>query len=346
MLTGISLFSGAVDGLAIAFQAAGIAVTHHLEIDAWCCDVLHRNFPHSVVLQKDVKHVTAADFEPVDVIFGSPPCQGFSDAGDKRGFADERYLWPEMYRLVQELRPRVVLVENVRGSVSGDGDNLADAVLSDLEREGYTGAAYLVPACLFGAPHERYRVFIVAYSERQRHAAQTAESEYSHHEERNAAAHQQGGRPIANANVASREIVGNAASARARGSKNKLERRAAANDQSGSAFWRNHAAAAKRAGILLPSQRQRRQNGSVHGTGMGRAAHGTSSWVDGRNPISDFAGFPAGQGVFQYEYEPQRTIAEKEPYHKERIESLGNAVVWQQAYPFALAIAEWLNKVE
>jgi DNA (cytosine-5)-methyltransferase 1 len=329
MLTGISLFSGAVDGLGIAFQNAGIEVTHHLEIDQWCCDVLHRNFPHSAVIQKDVKHVTAADFgtRPIDVVFGSPPCQGFSAAGDKRGFADERYLWPEMCRLVQQIQPRVVLVENVRGSVSGDGDNLADAVLSDLEREGYTGAAYLVSANLFGAPHERYRVFIVAYAERQRHAPAAAQQEYPHHEEWDTAPHQQAGNAVPNANFASRDPLGYP-----RRQRTPRERR-----------FRNESAPSRL--VKTQSQRTDYRGGwrYLHESQLGRAADGTAKRLDA---VADFPGWPAGQGRFQYEYEPQRTIKKKTLDFDARVQALGNAVVWQQAYPFALAIAEWLKQYE
>jgi DNA (cytosine-5)-methyltransferase 1 len=346
--TGISLFSGAVDGLAIAMQVAGIQVTHHVEIDEWCCKVLRRNFPHAQTINKDVKHVSAADFgtRPVDVVFGGPPCQGFSDAGDKRGFADERYLWPEMYRLVQQLQPRVVLVENVRGSVSGDGDNLADAVLTDLEREGYEGAAFLVPANVFGAPHERERVFIVAHAVGQRHARQAAVKQYPRYEERHLEAHQQGRWAVADADFSSREVVGYPKQVGALGSQNELGRCRKTNDKSRSAFRRNYSAETQRAGILLSGPEQRRKIRTVYVARMGRDTDGSAGWVDGLNPTSDFPGFPAGQGEFQYEYEPQRMVTEKAPYHKERIEALGNAVVWQQAYPFALAIAKWLWESE
>lgn len=299
-MRGVSLFAGAVDGLAIAFEAAGVHVSHHVEWDSWCCDVLRRNFPGSQTINRDIHEVTGHDFgyAALDVLFGSPPCQGFSAAGKQAGFADERYLWPEMYRLVRETRPTVVLVENVRGSVPQTGDNLADAVLADLEREDYTGAAYLVPANVFGAPHERYRVFIVAYTERVRPHGKAAVQNSSADKKRYMTACKQSGQSVIYAGFSSGQAVGRA--------------------------YRKH-----RGGYQ---------------SGLGRTAHGTPAWVDGLNPLSDFPGFPAGQGVFQYDYEPPRTTAEKGAHHKERLQALGNAVVWQQVLPFAEAIAAWLSE--
>lgn len=313
-MRGVSLFSGAIDGLAIAFEVAGIHVTHHVEWDAWCCDVLRRNFPASETINRDIAQVKGSDFgsQTIDVLFGSPPCQGFSVAGKQAGFADERYLWPEMYRLVRETHPTVVLVENVRGSVPENGDNLADAVLGDLESEGYTGAAYLVPANLFGAPHERYRVFIVAYTTRK-------------HGERTINARNHGGR--------SEGAIGNCrhGASVVNSWREGLQKRHAStgSDQMG-----------------RPSRRSDAQR--THGLsqrGLGRITDGAATWMDGLDPRSDFPGFPAGQGVFQYDYEPARTIAQKGQRHYERLEALGNAVVWQQALPFAEAIAAWLREV-
>ena len=283
VLTGISLFSGAIDGLAIAFEMAGIHVTHHVEYDAFCCANLRRLHPNATVIEGDIRQLK--DLPYADVIFGGPPCQGFSEAGTRNGFADPRYLWPEMFRLVKNIRPRCVLVENVRGATSGD--NLIDAVLSDLESIDYTGAAFLIPACLFGAPHKRYRLFIVAYTSRNNDRRDVGAMGHATTKTR-----QENARHVSHR---SRKNVGD-----------KAKRR------------------------NLHSRTQ---------PNMGRITDGATDWMD-RFDVPDF---PAAQGIYQHAFEPPRTITEKGAYHDERIKALGNAVVWQQAHPFALAIAAWLQ---
>ena len=97
----------------------------------------------------------------VDIISGGFPCQPFSKAGQRRGKSDDRYLWPEMLRVIDELRPTWVIGENVANIL-----NLAlDDVLSDLESKGYTARAFMVSARGVGAPHQRYRFAIVAHAD-------------------------------------------------------------------------------------------------------------------------------------------------------------------------------------
>jgi len=96
----------------------------------------------------------------VDLICGGFPCQPFSVAGQQRGEEDDRHLWPEYFRLVQEIRPRWVLCENVTGLI-----NLGlDQVLSDLASEIYSCQTLIIPACAVNAPHRRDRVWVVANS--------------------------------------------------------------------------------------------------------------------------------------------------------------------------------------
>jgi DNA (cytosine-5)-methyltransferase 1 len=105
--------------------------------------------------------LTAQDGGGGGLLTGGFPCQPFSQAGEQRGEEDDRALWPEMFRVIKEARPDFVLAENVAGLI-----NMAlDDVLSDLEGEGYSTGAVVLPACSLNAPHRRDRVWIMAHSD-------------------------------------------------------------------------------------------------------------------------------------------------------------------------------------
>jgi DNA (cytosine-5)-methyltransferase 1 len=99
-------------------------------------------------------------FPPITLLTGGFPCQPFSVAGKQAGKGDDRYLWPEMFRVIQEVRPTWVVAENVTGIIK-----LAlDDCLSNLESAGYETEVFVIPACAVNAPHRRDRVWIVAYN--------------------------------------------------------------------------------------------------------------------------------------------------------------------------------------
>ena len=163
-LTHLSLFSG-IGGLDLAAEMAGFVTVGQCEWADYPTKVLQRHWP-DVPRWRDIRTLTGESFyertglRTVDVISGGFPCQPFSVAGKRGGKEDDRYLWPEMLRVIHELRPAWVLGENVPGIVS-----LAlDTVLSDLESEGYTSQTFIVPACGVDAPHKRERIAILAYS--------------------------------------------------------------------------------------------------------------------------------------------------------------------------------------
>lgn len=110
-LTHLSLFSG-IGGLDLAAEWAGFENIFQVEIDDFCQEKLTKNFPH-VTKYKDIFEFDGTQYNgKIDVVSGGFPCQPFSQAGKRRGKEDDRYLWPEMYRVIQEIKPTYVLAEN------------------------------------------------------------------------------------------------------------------------------------------------------------------------------------------------------------------------------------------
>ena len=147
MMTVGSLFAG-IGGFDLGLERAGFEIKWQVEIDPFCNKILAKHWPN-VKRYGDIKNVTK--LEPVDLICGGFPCQPFSCAGKQRGKEDDRYLWPEMFRVIQETKPTWVIGENVTGFI-----NLGlDDCISDLERAGYAVQPFIIPACAVGAPHRR-----------------------------------------------------------------------------------------------------------------------------------------------------------------------------------------------
>ena len=153
-----SLFSGG--GLGdYGLELAGMEITWQVEKDDYCQKILKLRWPH-VPKWKDIKQVDPGELPAVDLISGGFPCQPFSVAGKRQGEKDDRNLWPQMFRIIEAIRPAFVLAENVPGLIPV----YLDKVLSDLEGIGYSWEAFVVPACAFDAPHRRDRLWIVGYS--------------------------------------------------------------------------------------------------------------------------------------------------------------------------------------
>jgi DNA (cytosine-5)-methyltransferase 1 len=196
MLTHFSLFTG-IGGIDLAAEWAGFESVGQCEWADYQTKVLEKHWP-DVPRWRDIRDVTAESFnqrtglDTVTLVSGGFPCQPFSVAGKQRGKEDDRYLWPEMLRVISELRPSWVVGENVAGfasmvqftetlKVDGEGNTIgevgelfnrtgrfiADEVLESLEEIGYEVQAFNIPACGVQALHERKRIFIVAHSGQQ-----------------------------------------------------------------------------------------------------------------------------------------------------------------------------------
>ena len=155
----LDLFSG-IGGFSLGLEWAGMSTVAMCEKDPYCRKILAKHWPH-LTIHEDIRNLDGNQYaDSIDVVCGGFPCQPFSVAGKQRGSDDDRHLWPEMLRVIQESRPRWVIGENVLGFI-----NMAlDDVQADLEREHYTVRKFVLPAVAVDARHRRDRVFVIAYA--------------------------------------------------------------------------------------------------------------------------------------------------------------------------------------
>lgn len=163
MLTIGSVCSG-IGGLELGLEAAGLGPTKwQIEIDPYARAVLAKHWPDAV-RHEDLRHVQPEQLSPVDIICGGTPCQDLSQAGQRAGIEGSKSsLWLEQLRIVAALRPYFVVWENVAGSIRGG----LGRVVSDLRELDYEVVGARLSAADTGGPHERERVFVVAYADRQ-----------------------------------------------------------------------------------------------------------------------------------------------------------------------------------
>ena len=158
----LDLFSG-IGGFSLGLHSTGIFDTvKFVEFDKFCQKVLQKNFKN-IPIEGDIRDVKGQEFE-ADVITGGFPCQPFSVAGKQKGTDDNRYLWPEMFRLIKEIKPEFVIGENVQGLINLQDGMVLRQVQDQLEGEGFEVQCFLIPASGIGAWHQRNRVWIIGHS--------------------------------------------------------------------------------------------------------------------------------------------------------------------------------------
>ena len=338
----LSLCSG-IGAIDYACVLAGMEIAGQVELDPFCQKVLVKQFPH-VAKRKDIKEVVGDEFGTVDIIVGGIPCQPFSISGKRKGTDDDRHLWPFAFAIIKVAQPTWVIIENVSNFVG----MALDLVQADLESEGYETQAYVLPACGVGAPHQRERVFVVAYSTRNRwnkRRTQCEKQQWPVFVERQSAsrmAYTSGTRrkgcitstePTQSTGQQSSQSVVTP-STNAVGVFHTDGERCQKLDTSTSS---------NRMGLNTWSTAPARQEGLPQSR-MGRESYGASSGLD-KNRLSDHV-FPSAPHEPQHEWEPTRTTTKRQPNRNHRLKALGNAVVPQQIYPILRAIADIENGVE
>ncbi|WZY36101.1 DNA (cytosine-5-)-methyltransferase [Bacillus sp. FSL W8-1122] len=161
----IELFAG-IGGIALAAEWAGIETVAFCEREPFCQKILNKHWPDVPIfddiktLDKKALEERGIDVGAIELITGGFPCQPYSVAGKRKGTEDDRDLWPEMFRVIEEIRPTWVVGENVANFANME----LDRTLFDLESIGYKGRAFVLPAAAVEAPHERMRTFIVSHT--------------------------------------------------------------------------------------------------------------------------------------------------------------------------------------
>lgn len=160
-LSCIEICSGA-GGQALGLETAGFHALAHVEYDSHACSTLRLNRPSWNVIEGDVRKFSAKAYKGIDLLAGGVPCPPFSKAGKQLGADDERDLFPEALRLIDECQPKAVMLENVRGFLDAVFTDYRMSLKKQLKDMGYEASWHLLNASDFGVPQLRPRVVIVA----------------------------------------------------------------------------------------------------------------------------------------------------------------------------------------
>jgi DNA (cytosine-5)-methyltransferase 1 len=159
----LGLFEG-IGGFSLAARWMGWETVAWVEINEFCQKVLKKNFPEAKGYG-DIKEFDGTKYRgTIDILTGGFPCQPYSSSGKRKGKGDERHLWPEMLRVVREIRPSFIVGENVYGLITWNKGLVFEEVHTDLEAEGYEVQSFILPAAGVNAPHKRDRIWFVAHS--------------------------------------------------------------------------------------------------------------------------------------------------------------------------------------
>ena len=340
-----SLFSG-IGGIDVAFAAAGFDIRFQVEIDDYCRKVLTKHAPRywpNATQFMDVRDVGSHNLPYVDVLFGGFPCQDISVAGNGAGLAGARSgLWYEFRRIIGEIRPGVVFLENVPAITSRGGTT----VLAHIAALGYDARWGVVGAADAGAPHQRNRWWCVAYDMCGRRDEQSALPYGDKNRVGNVPPCSAERGTIVYAALAGRETVSNTEGPR-------LERpdeqqpqftqptRRSYNSLGNTQRGRRSAPQSIDEVCSEPRTPTDRDDSSQHlpKSGMGRNANGVPAWLDRPR-------FPAGSNQPQHAWEPPRQIVQRGADWQGRIKALGNAVVPAVVYLFAVEIMRQLAEAE
>jgi DNA (cytosine-5)-methyltransferase 1 len=164
----IDLFAGA-GGMSVGAGLVGLEVTHAVEIDQNASATYRHNHPDTTVLTEDIRKVNADTFNggsghnEIDIIFGGPPCQGFSTSNQKTRSASNpaNWLFREYVRIVEQIRPSWIVFENVKGLVETENGLFYRKVKQSIKKLGYTISSFVLNATDYGVPQKRSRLFIV-----------------------------------------------------------------------------------------------------------------------------------------------------------------------------------------
>ena len=160
----LDLFSG-IGGFSYAAEklVGGYETVAFCEQDEFCQQVLRKHWK-DVPIYDDVRTIDATGLGTIDIVAGGFPCQAVSQAGLQKATEDDRWLWDEMLRIIQDCKPKWVIGENVVGLININQGILFEQVQTDLEKEGYSVQSVVIPAASKNAPHRRDRVWIIAHS--------------------------------------------------------------------------------------------------------------------------------------------------------------------------------------